>query len=620
MVKPSRKSAIQRHEENIIQGIQCYLEEIPPERFKQIENNIEGLGSNHKISFRASLQNPELAEVLNDNGYSSQEGHRKTHELYHRTPEPHAICLQKEHSTTGLPPGYETQDAIRNERESTKSHSVTFLLSGTDGSSRVLLADSACSLLYFKCLRSATRALAVECICPSLWGIEQAINHLDELKASDGTSIVRGTEIRKMEEEPLQSDCKGNDLNIMLEDSRIKQLYVQTGANNEILGSFYRRSTRSIEGRCEIIATEWPSTQELPKKKPAYRNCGEAAERKDSTTFRGKEFPDVFPEDLPGIPPVRQVEFQIDLIPGAAPIARTPYRSSSSENESCLITSKNSKLTEVSFDKYIALGSSRYLLKESWIFQNVYRLRELIKPYYKSMLPLPRIDDLFDQLQGSSIYSKIDLRSGYHQLRVRDEDIPKTAFRTRYGHYEFQGWSCLMQREKLIAYASRQLRTSLKKTITLTLDLELGAANVVADALSRKKRNQTPPIKAECQKPSGLLVQPEIPMWKWERITMDFVSKLPKTSIGHDTIWVIVDRLTKSAHFIPIRATDSMETLTRLYIKEIVSRHGVPISIISDRDSHFTSRFWQSLQNALGTQLDMSTTYHPEPMGKVERP
>ncbi|GJR22871.1 putative reverse transcriptase domain-containing protein [Tanacetum coccineum] len=127
------------------------------------------------------------------------------------------------------------------------------------------------------------------------------------------------------------------------------------------------------------------------------------------------------------------------------------------------------------------------------------------------------------------------------------------------------------------------------------------------------------PVKAECQKPSGLLVQPEIPMWKWERITMDFVTKLPKTSTGHDAIWVIVDRLTKSAHFIPIRATDSMETLTRLYIKEIVSRHGVPISIISDHDSHFTSRFWQSLQNALGTQLDMSTAYHPETDGQSER-
>nr|GEZ80440.1 putative reverse transcriptase domain-containing protein [Tanacetum cinerariifolium] len=126
-------------------------------------------------------------------------------------------------------------------------------------------------------------------------------------------------------------------------------------------------------------------------------------------------------------------------------------------------------------------------------------------------------------------------------------------------------------------------------------------------------------VKAECQKPSGLLVQLEIPMWKWERITMDFVTKLPKTSNGHDIIWVIVDRLTKSAHFIPTQETDSMETLTRLYIKEIVSRHGVPISIISDHDSYFTSRLWQSLQSALGTQLDMSTSYHPETDGQSER-
>ncbi|GJW21976.1 reverse transcriptase domain-containing protein [Tanacetum coccineum] len=85
---------------------------------------------------------------------------------------------------------------------------------------------------------------------------------------------------------------------------------------------------------------------------------------------------------------------------------------------------------------------------------------------------------------------------------------------------------------------------------------------------------------------------------------MDFITKLPKTSNEHDTIWVIVDRLTKSAHFIPTRETDSMETITRLYIKEIVSWHGVPKSIISNRDSHFTSRFWQSLQSALGRSID----------------
>nr|GEW69576.1 reverse transcriptase domain-containing protein [Tanacetum cinerariifolium] len=126
-------------------------------------------------------------------------------------------------------------------------------------------------------------------------------------------------------------------------------------------------------------------------------------------------------------------------------------------------------------------------------------------------------------------------------------------------------------------------------------------------------------VKAECQKPSGLLVQLEIPIWKWERITMDFVTKHSKTSNGHDTVWVIVDRLTKLAHFIPTQETNSIETLTRLYIKEIVSQHGVPISIILDRDSHFTSRFWQSLKSALGTQLDMSTTYHPKTDGQSKR-
>ncbi|GJV00355.1 putative reverse transcriptase domain-containing protein [Tanacetum coccineum] len=126
-------------------------------------------------------------------------------------------------------------------------------------------------------------------------------------------------------------------------------------------------------------------------------------------------------------------------------------------------------------------------------------------------------------------------------------------------------------------------------------------------------------VKAEHQKPSGLLVQPEIPEWKWEKITMDFVTKLPKTANGYDTIWVIVDRLTKSAHFLPMRENDPMEKLMKLYMKEVVTRHGVPVSIISDRDGRFTSLFWQALHKALGTRLDMSTAYHPETDGQSER-
>nr|GFB91506.1 putative reverse transcriptase domain-containing protein [Tanacetum cinerariifolium] len=116
-----------------------------------------------------------------------------------------------------------------------------------------------------------------------------------------------------------------------------------------------------------------------------------------------------------------------------------------------------------------------------------------------------------------------------------------------------------------------------------------------------------------------LLVQPKTPEWKWDNITMDVVTKLPKSSQGYDTIWVVVDRLTKSTIFTPIRETDHMDKLARIYLKEVVTRHGIPVSTISNHDPRFTSNFWRSLQNALGTRLDMSTAYHPETNGQSER-
>ncbi|GJS81531.1 putative nucleotidyltransferase, ribonuclease H [Tanacetum coccineum] len=705
-----------------------------------------------------------------------------------------------------------------------------------------------------------------------------------------------------------------------------------------------------------------------------------------------KDFPDVFPEDLPGLPQTRQVEFHIDLVPGAAPVARAPYRLAPSEMKEL-----SEQLKELSDKGFIRPSSSPwgapvlFVKKKDGSFRMCVDYRELNKLTVKNRYPLPRIDDLFDQLQGSSVYSKIDLRSGYHQLRVREEDISKTAFRTRYGHYEFQvmpfgltnapavfmdlmnrvckpyldkfvivfiddiliysknkqeheehlkiilellkkeelyakfskcefwipkvqflghvidnkgihvdpakiesvkDWASpktpteirqflglagyyrrfiegfskiakpmtkltqkkvkfewgdkqeaafqllkqklcsapilalpegsedfivycdasikglgavLMQREKVISYASRQLKIH-EKNYT-THDLELGAvvfalkiwrhylygtkctvftdhkslqhilnqkelnmrqrrwlellsdydcdiryhpgkANVVADALSRKERE--PPlrvralvmtisldlpkqilnaqtearkpeniknedvggmlienakfpealrtekleprtdgtlclngrswlpcygdlrtvimheshkskysihpgsekmyqdvkklywwpnmkadiatyvskcltcakVKAEHQRQSGLLVQPEMPQWKWDNITMDFVTKLPKSSQGYDTIWVIVDRLTKSAIFIPMKETDPLEKLARMYLKEVVTRHVIPVSIlfvIVTLGSHQISGGTPPLQKALGTSLDMSTAYHPQTDGQSER-
>nr|GEX11918.1 putative reverse transcriptase domain-containing protein [Tanacetum cinerariifolium] len=126
-------------------------------------------------------------------------------------------------------------------------------------------------------------------------------------------------------------------------------------------------------------------------------------------------------------------------------------------------------------------------------------------------------------------------------------------------------------------------------------------------------------VKDEHQRPSGLLVQPTIPEWKWDNITMDFITKLPKSSQGFDTIWVIVDRLTKLAHFLPIRENDSLDKLARLYLNRIVARHGIPVSIICDRDGRFTSNLWRSFQKALGTDISMSTAYHPKTDGQSER-
>nr|GEU37421.1 reverse transcriptase domain-containing protein [Tanacetum cinerariifolium] len=207
-------------------------------------------------------------------------------------------------------------------------------------------------------------------------------------------------------------------------------------------------------------------------------------------------------------------------------------------------------------------------------FRMCINYRELNKLTVKNCYLLPRIDYLFDQLQGSSVYSKIDLRSGYHQLRVREEDILKMEFRTRYGHYEFQVMiGCCVNSKGEDQIEAQKLENFKKEDV---------------GGMIRKDIPK--------ERPLGLLVQPEIPQWMWDNITMDFVTKLPKSSQGYDTIWVIVDRLNKSALFLPIRETNPMEKLVRMYLKEVVTRHGIPVLIISDHDGRFASNLEVTLE------------------------
>ncbi|GJR71242.1 putative reverse transcriptase domain-containing protein [Tanacetum coccineum] len=200
---------------------------------------------------------------------------------------------------------------------------------------------------------------------------------------------------------------------------------IKSESRLEVISSI--RTQKYIDQGCQVFLIQMMKEEKT-----------EISERRIEDVPVVRDFPKVFPEDLPGLPPTRQVEFHIELIPGAAPVARAPYRLAPAEMKELA-----EQLKELSDKGFIRPSSSPwgapilFVKKKDGSFRMCIDYRELNKLTVKNRYPLPRIDDLFDQLQGSSIYSKIDLRSGYHQLRVREEDIPKTAFRTRYGHYEF---------------------------------------------------------------------------------------------------------------------------------------------------------------------------------------
>ncbi|GJR85910.1 putative reverse transcriptase domain-containing protein [Tanacetum coccineum] len=256
-----------------------------------------------------------------------------------------------------------------------------------------------------------------------------------------------------------------------------------------------------------------------------------------------QDFPKVFPKDLPGLPLTRPVEFQIDLIPGAAPVARAPYRLAPSKMKE--LSEQLQELSDKGFIRPSSLPWGAPVLffkKKDGSFRMCIDYRELNKLTVKNRYPLPRIDDLFDQLQGSSIYSKIDLRSGYHQLRVREQDIPKTTFRTR---------SCW-----LLSKVYEGFRRLLNQDEAYFRKESICIGEKKEKCFSRYKKKlfsavlmQIEKVKAEYQRPSGLLVQPAIPEWKWDNIMMDFITKLPKSSHGFETIWD--SSKTRNSGFIP---------------------------------------------------------------------
>nr|GEU67609.1 putative reverse transcriptase domain-containing protein [Tanacetum cinerariifolium] len=374
--------------------------------------------------------------------------------------------------------------------------------------------------------------------------------------------------------------------------------------------------------------------------------------------------------------------YDVELADGAAPVARAPYQLAPSEMK------EMSEQPQALSDKGFIRPSSSpwgvpvlFVKKKDGSFRMCIDYHELNKLTIKNRYALLRIDDLFNQLQGSSIYSKIDLRSGYHQLRVREQDIPKTVFKTLYGHYKFQvmpfgltnapavfmdlmNQVCKPYLDKfviifiddILIYSKdkKEHEEHLKANLELLKKEEFKCIYVDPSKTESIKDWASPKTPTEIRQFLGLagyylrfiegfskiaksmtkLTQKGV-KFDWgekeenafqlikQKLCSASILALPKGSedfvVYCDASHKGLDRLTKSAHFLPIRENDPLDKLVRLYLNMIVAKHRIPVSIIYDRDGRFTLNFQRSFQKALGTDISMSNAYHPETDGQSER-
>ncbi|GJX21574.1 putative reverse transcriptase domain-containing protein [Tanacetum coccineum] len=297
----------------------------------------------------------------------------------------------------------------------------------------------------------------------------------------------------------------------------------------------------------------------IPVKKESHVTEKEKSKKRLEDVPVIHDFPKVFPDDLLGLPLSRQVEFKIDLVSAA-------YQA----------YSKNKKF-EWGAERIEAFPKA---LKQDYVSAPILALPEGRFEISPRSLVMSTCTDLSERILKAQL-------EDVKQEIIKEENLGRLL-------------------KPVFEIHSNRIRY-FKNRVWLPLFDEL------RDLIMHESHKSKYPIHFRHQQPYGILPQQhEIPKWNWEHIAMDFVTGLPRTSSGYDSIWVIVYRLTKSACFLPMKKTDSMEKLTRLYLKEVVCRHEVPLLIILDRDSRFTSGFWRSIQIALGTNLRMSHDIPPQ--------